>query len=134
MGENTVRRDRRGQVGRIGEDLAAEYLASLGWRILDRNWRTRYGELDLIAADGPSLVIVEVKTRASHTYSDPVAAVTPQKLRRMRLLARQWLAARPSGASWWEVIRFDAVSVQLDLEHPADRDRARVRHHVGLVE
>ncbi|GAA3959355.1 YraN family protein [Gordonia caeni] len=134
MGENTVRRDRRGKVGRIGEDLAAEFLTSLGWQILDRNWRTRYGELDLIAADGPSLVIVEVKTRASHTYTDPVAAVTPQKLRRMRLLARQWLAARPDGAPWWEVIRFDAVSVQLDLEHPCDRDRARLRHHVGLVE
>lgn len=135
MGENNaVRRDRRGQVGQFGEDLAAEFLEALGWRILDRNWRTRYGELDLVAADGPSLVIVEVKTRASHTYTDPVAAVTPQKLRRMRLLARQWLAAQPDGAPWWEVIRFDAISVQLDLDHPQDRAGARLRHHVGLTE
>ncbi|MFT3662770.1 MAG: YraN family protein [Gordonia sp. (in: high G+C Gram-positive bacteria)] len=134
MGENTVRRDRRGRVGRIGEDLAAEYAESLGWRILERNWRTRYGELDLIAADGTTLVIVEVKTRASHTFTDPVAAVTTGKLRRMRLLARQWLAARPEGAPWWEVIRFDAVSVQLDLDHPEDRSAARLTHHTGLVE
>ncbi|WP_448223327.1 YraN family protein [Gordonia iterans] len=135
MGENnTVRRDRRRHVGRIGEDLAAEFVRARGWRILDRNWRTRYGELDLIAADGSTLVIVEVKTRASRTFTDPVAAVTAPKLRRMRLLARQWLAEQPDGAPWWEVIRFDAVSVQLDLNHPEDRSAARLCHHAGLVE
>ncbi|GAA4741439.1 YraN family protein [Gordonia alkaliphila] len=134
MGENTVRRDRRGQVGRIGEDFAAEFIDSIGWKILDRNWRTRYGELDLIAADGGTLVIVEVKTRASHTYTDPVAAITPTKLRRMRLLARQWLAAQPDPAPWWEVVRFDAISVQLDVRDPEDRAAARLRHHRGLVE
>lgn len=129
-----MRRDRRGQVGRIGEDLAADFVQSLGWRILDRNWRTRYGEIDLIAADGTTLVIVEVKTRASRTYTDPVAAVTATKLRRMRLLARQWLAAQPDGAPWWDVIRFDVVSVQLDLGDPEDRSAARLCHHAGLVE
>ncbi|MFC0315151.1 YraN family protein [Gordonia phosphorivorans] len=134
MGDETVRRDRRGQVGRIGEDLAAEYIDSLGWRILDRNWRTRYGELDLIAADGATLVVVEVKTRASHTYTDPVAAITATKLRRMRLLARQWLAAQAEPAPWWETVRFDAVSVQLDVGDPEDRAAARLRHHRGLVE
>lgn len=134
MGDSTVRRDRRGRVGRFGEDLAAEFAESLGWRILDRNWRTRYGELDIIAADGTTLVIVEVKTRASHTFVDPVAAVTADKLRRMRLLARQWLAAQPPDAPWWEVIRFDVVSVQLDLAHPEDRASARLTHHLGLVE
>ncbi len=133
MGEHT-RSDRRGTVGRLGEDLAAEYVTGLGWRILDRNWRTRYGELDLIAADGRTLVVVEVKTRASRVYGDPVAAITPAKLRRMRLLARQWLAAQPDDAPWWEVIRFDAVSVQLDLTDPQDRSLARLRHHAGLVE
>lgn len=133
MGEHT-RADRRTAVGRLGEDLAAEYVAGLGWRILDRNWRTRYGELDLIAADGRTLIVVEVKTRASHVYTDPVAAVTPAKLRRMRLLTRQWLAAQPGDGPWWEVVRFDAVSVRLDLADPQDRSLARLRHHRGLVE
>lgn len=134
MGDNAVRHDRRSEVGRIGEDLAAEFVTGLGWRILDRNWRTRYGELDLVAADGTTLIIVEVKTRASHTFTDPVAAVTVTKLRRMRLLARQWLAAQRQGSPWWDVIRFDVVSVQLDLGHPQDRSLARLRHHRGLVE
>ncbi|MEZ5211847.1 MULTISPECIES: YraN family protein [unclassified Gordonia (in: high G+C Gram-positive bacteria)] len=134
MGEIAERRDRRGQVGRLGEDLAADHVAGLGWRILDRNWRTRYGELDLIAADGTTLVIVEVKTRASRTFTDPVAAVTADKLRRMRLLARQWLAAQPPGAPWWEIIRFDVVSIQLDLDRPGDRSLARLTHHTGLVD
>ncbi|GAC58993.1 hypothetical protein GOHSU_66_00080 [Gordonia hirsuta DSM 44140 = NBRC 16056] len=139
MGENTgvhraAHRDRCGAIGAIGEGFAAEFLQAQHWRILERNWRTRYGELDLIAADGTTLVIVEVKTRASHVYTDPVAAVTPAKLRRMRLLARQWLAARPPGSPWWEVIRFDVVSVQLSLADPTDRAAARLRHHRGLVE
>lgn len=118
----------------MGEDFAAEYVESLGWRILDRNWRTRFGEIDLIAADGARLVIVEVKTRMSATYDDPVAAVTAQKLRRMRLLTRQWLAARPDGSPWWEEIRFDVISLRLDYRHPQDREQATLRHHTGLVE
>lgn len=134
MGEQRVRRDRRGQIGQLGEDIAAQFVVTLGWQVLDRNWRTRYGELDLIGADGTTLVIVEVKTRASAVYTDPVSAITAAKLRRMRLLARQWLAAQPADAPWWDVIRFDAISVQLDLNDPADRDKARLRHHTGLVE
>ena len=122
-------------MGQIGEDFAADYLRSLGWEVLDRNWRTRYGELDLIAADGDTLVIVEVKTRMSRTYDDPAAAVTPRKLQRMRLLARQWLQQQAGeGSRWWEVIRFDIVSLRLDYDHPEDRRSAVLRHHTGIVE
>ncbi|EGD55666.1 YraN family protein [Gordonia neofelifaecis] len=133
MGEQEAgdRRDRRRLIGRIGEDLAAEYVAGLGWQILARNWRTRNGELDLIGADGDTLVVVEVKTRASRTFADPLGAVTPQKLRRMRLLARQWLAQQER---FWESIRFDVVSVQLDVTDPEDLARATWWHHVGVCE
>lgn len=133
MGEQRARAgtDRRRLIGQIGEDVAAEYVAELGWRILARNWRTRNGELDLIGADGDTVIIVEVKTRASRTYTDPLGAVTPQKLRRMRLLARQWLAQQ---ARFWETIRFDVVSVQLDVADPEDLSRATWWHHVGIEE
>lgn len=123
--------DRRGLIGRVGEDLAAARVADLGWRILDRNWRTRYGELDIVAADGRTLVIVEVKTRASRTFTDPLGAVTPDKLRRMRRLAQQWLAQQDA---FWEVVRFDVVSVQLDMTDPEDLERAMWWHHVGVCE
>lgn len=133
MGEQTAtpRPDRRRLIGQIGEDLAAQYLDQLGWQILERNWRTRNGELDLIGADGTTAVIVEVKTRASRTYTDPLGAVTPQKLRRMRLLARQWLAQQET---YWEQIRFDVVSVRLDIADPEDLQRATWWHHVGVCE
>ena len=133
MGEQRARAgtDRRRLIGQIGEDIAAEYVATLGWQILARNWRTRNGELDLIAADGDTLVVVEVKTRASRTYTDPLGAVTPQKLRRMRFLARQWLAQQER---FWETVRFDVVSVQLDVADPEDLARATWWHHVGVEE
>ena len=123
------RNDRRRLVGRIGEDVAAEFVTARGWRVLDRNWRNRYGELDLIAAQGRVLVVVEVKTRASRTYTDPVAAVTPQKLSRMQRLIRMWLAENGHG---WEQIRFDVISIQLDPRDPEDTAAAAVRHHRGV--
>ncbi|AZG44033.1 hypothetical protein D7316_00613 [Gordonia insulae] len=100
--------------------------------MLERNWRNRYGELDLIAVDGSVLVIVEVKTRASKVFDDPAHAVTPLKLARMRRLTQLWLAGHRE--QWWSEIRFDVVSVQLDSRHPAAVERATVRHHRGVFE
>lgn len=125
------RPNRRAAVGRLGEDLAAEFVAGLGWELLDRNWRNRYGELDLIAAEGRRLVVVEVKTRASRTFADPVAAVTRDKLLRIRRLTRMWLAQQDTR---WDQIRFDIISVQLDPADPMSRSRVRIRHHVNIVD
>ncbi|MYR05934.1 YraN family protein [Gordonia sp. SID5947] len=119
-------------MGRLGEDLAAEHVQGLGWTVLERNWRNRYGELDLIAADGSVLVVVEVKTRASRVFDDPAAAVTPLKLARMRRLTRQWLAENRT--QWWSRIRFDVLSVQLDARDPMAVGRAVVRRHQGVFE
>ncbi|PYE14045.1 uncharacterized protein UPF0102 [Williamsia limnetica] len=68
-GVGGARRSRR-EVGQLGEDLAADFLDGLGWVVLVRNWRCRYGELDLIAAEGPDLVVVEVKTRSGALFGD----------------------------------------------------------------
>jgi len=70
-------------LGREGEDRAAKFLAKRGYRILERNYRTRSGEIDLIALDRGVVVFVEVKTRTSDAFGAPELAVTPQKQKRM---------------------------------------------------
>ncbi|UFU08400.1 YraN family protein [Ruania halotolerans] len=96
------------ELGRFGEDLAADWLTQAGLDVLDRNWRCREGEIDLVARDGHDLVVVEVKTRRTLAFGHPAEAVTAAKLRRLRRLAAQWLAAhevRPAG------IRLDVVAI-----------------------
>src|SRR3954451_23324465 len=85
----------RAQIGALGEQLAVDHLTSLGWRVLARNWRCRYGELDVIAAEpGGAVVFVEVKTRTSDQFGGIAQAVTPLKVRRLRRLAGLWLAGQ----------------------------------------
>lgn len=99
---------RNQQLGAFGEDLAAEFLASIGMTVLERNWRCRYGELDLIARDGAVLVFVEVKTRTGLGYGSPAEAVTPAKADRIRRLAGLWLSEQDTR---WRRIRVDVVTV-----------------------
>lgn len=100
-------------MGRFGEQLASEHLAAAGMRVLDRNWRCRDGEIDLVVLDGTVLAFVEVKTRSSTEFGDPAEAVTPAKATRLRRLAIRWLAAQRAGtdALPWTEIRFDVVSI-----------------------
>jgi putative endonuclease len=103
----------RRRMGQLAEDLAAERLAARGWEILERNARTRYGELDLVASDGRALVFVEVKAGrlgSPHGPERPVEAIDHRKQRQVRRLAAAWLAERP-GLPYWAEIRFDAIGV-----------------------
>ncbi|MEZ5078453.1 MAG: YraN family protein [Solirubrobacterales bacterium] len=108
--------DPRQRTGRTAEDLVARRLAAAGWEIVERNARTRHGELDLVAFDGATLVFVEVKAGRAGAAAGPlrpVHAIGPGKQRRVRRLAAAWMATRrdlPRYAS----IRFDAVGVTLD--------------------
>lgn len=130
MGSNSAPApNRRGQIGRLGEQIAAGQCEKLGWLVLERNWRNRYGELDIIAADGTTLIVVEVKTRSTDTYSDAAYAVTPAKLARMRKLTRMWLSAQDRH---WAGIRFDVMSVHLNLSAPARSQLVDLRHHRGV--
>ena len=109
----TVQRQR---IGRAAEDLVAARLAGLGWEIVERNARTRFGELDIVALDDRTLVFVEVKAgRAGAALGPerPVLAVGPRKQLRVRRLASAWMAARRDLPPYAE-IRFDAVGVTLD--------------------
>ncbi len=102
----------RAEIGALGERLAVEHLESLGLRVLIRNWRCRYGELDVIAADDAArtVVFVEVKTRTSDQFGGVVHAVTPQKVRRLRRLAGLWLASQDRS---WAGVRIDVVGVRI---------------------
>ena len=77
-------------LGRRGEELAAGYLEAHGMRIVDRNWRCPEGEIDIVALDGETLVIAEVKTRKSLAYGHPFEAVGAEKLARLHRLASAW--------------------------------------------
>ena len=106
--------DPRHQLGSAGEQLAAEHLARRGFRIVERNYRTRWGELDIVAFDGRTLAFCEVKTRrAGGTRGGPLEAVGPAKRAQVRKMAGSWLGERrdrPHAA----VLRFDAIGVTFD--------------------
>ena len=106
--------DVRHTAGQRGEDLAAAHLERLGFAILARNHRTRYGELDLVAYDGETLVFVEVKTRRSGSR-EPWENLHDRKRSQVRRMAIAWLTEgsdRPYGAQ----LRFDGIAVLLDAE------------------
>ena len=109
-----MRSDDRQHLGRAGERLALEHYERLGFRLLDRNYRSPAGELDLILYDGETIVFAEVKTRRAPTVLDPVEAVTPAKQRRIRRLAAGWLADRGRDHPHARELRFDAVGVMID--------------------
>ncbi|MEG9248547.1 YraN family protein [Arthrobacter sp. Soc17.1.1.1] len=96
------------QLGRRGEATAAAYLQQAGLRIVDRNWRCPAGEIDLVAVDGSTLVIVEVKTRSSDDFGQPLESITAAKLERLYLLASRWARAHSLRFSGF---RIDAVGV-----------------------
>lgn len=98
----------KGAVGRFGEQVAARHLQDAGLRILDRNWRCADGEIDIVAADGDTLVFCEVKTRSGLAFGDPAEAVVAAKAARLRRLALRWLAEHGLG---WRELRFDVVTV-----------------------
>ena len=101
----TEERPARAVLGARGEALAERFLARLGMSVLDRNWRCREGEIDLVLRDGDEIVVCEVKTRRSTSFGQPVEAITRAKLARLRRLAGCWLAEH----------EVDARGVRLDV-------------------
>jgi putative endonuclease len=105
--------DLRHQLGRVGEDLALAHLDRLGYELVARNHRTRFGEIDLIVRDTDALVFVEVKTRRQSAGRGPWEALHPRKQRQVRAMAVAYLTEsldRP----FREALRFDAIGVVVD--------------------
>jgi putative endonuclease len=123
--------DHRHPLGALGERIAAHHLTKRGYEIVDRNFRTRYGELDLVATGPDCLVFCEVKARIARGPPGPfgpLSAVGPAKQRQVRRMAGQWLAERPgTQRDCRGLLRFDAIGVTLSpagelvcLEHVED--------------
>jgi putative endonuclease len=116
----------RQRIGRAAEDLVATRLVACGWELVERNARTRFGELDIVALDGRTLVFVEVKGgRENSAFGPerPILGVDRRKQQRVRRLATAWMGERRD-VPYYAEIRFDAVGVTfnragrlVDLEH-----------------
>ncbi|NHA66978.1 YraN family protein [Phycicoccus flavus] len=117
-------RPERARLGAYGEDLACRYLREQGLEVVERNWRCEHGEIDVVARDGPCLVVVEVKTRRGTGFGDPVEAVTVAKALRLRRLAAAYV--REHGPHRGP-IRLDVVGVLCLPGSPP-----RLRHVVGV--
>jgi putative endonuclease len=122
--------DPRRRLGARGEELAARHLEARGYQVVERNFRTRYGELDVVARDARFLVFCEVKTRivrdraGADDVLGPFAAIGLRKQRQVRAMAREWLTQsglegpRPPGLRFDAIgISFDATGRLLALEH-----------------
>ena len=106
--------DPRPELGRLGEQLAAEHLIRRGFQIVDRNYRTRWGELDIVAYDGRTLAFCEVKTRRLiEPGRDPLESVHSRKRTKVRKMAGRWLVER-TDRPYADNIRFDAIGVTFD--------------------
>ena len=96
-------------LGAAGEDVAERFLTRRGMVLLDRNWRCREGEIDIVMRDGDVVVVCEVKTRRSTSFGVPVEAVTRAKLARLRRLAGCWLREHPAVGA--RGVRLDVVGL-----------------------
>jgi putative endonuclease len=105
----------RQALGKRGEDLACAEVERLGYNVLTRRYRTRYGELDIVAQHEGMLVFIEVKTRESREFGHPAEAVTSQKQRRLFMMATDYVMCAKSGDVQ---CRFDVVTVETQFEPP----------------
>lgn len=105
------------RVGEKGEQIAAGYLRGKGYQILDRNYTSRYGELDLVALDSDCIVFVEVKTRTTESFGLPEASITPSKFEKIVNTGLLWLQDHPESPDDW---RIDVVAIILNKNRRVD--------------
>ncbi len=101
-------------LGKLGEDLAVQYLTDKGYEILERNWHNIHKEVDIIAKDGQYLVIVEVKTRQNDEYGEPDLAVTKRKQRMLIAAANAYISRKELDME----TRFDIISIVVKDSDP----------------
>jgi len=111
---------REKKLGAAGEDIAVSFLQKSGYRIVERNYRIRFGEIDIIAEQGEDLVFIEVKTRTHNLYGSPFESVTLQKQKQLSKVALEYMNKRDCHE---RPARFDVVAIRLPgTNKPAARD------------
>jgi putative endonuclease len=115
------------KVGKQAEEFAADYLQERGFRIIDRNWRCRWGELDLIAREGEQMVFIEVKARSTHDFGSPEESLTRSKKGRLLKTAWQYLETVGKLDSEW---RFDLIAIDLN----AEGENHFINHYQHVIE
>lgn len=103
--------EHRRAVGKVGEEAAVQYLLQQGYRILERNYRCRFGEIDLIARDGRTLAFIEVKTRRSQRFGPAASAVTFEKQRHLIKASQIYMAQT---GKVYDLCRFDVVTITMN--------------------
>ena len=113
------------QIGKRGESIAAEFLRQNGFQLLEQNFTSRYGEIDLVAIKSDCVVFVEVKTRTTQTFGMPEDSVTPAKLERIQNAGLIWLQEHPEAPGDW---RIDVVAILMDSHHQVQD----IKHFVNV--
>lgn len=114
-------------IGALGEKLAAEFLKKKGYKIIDKNYNTRYGEIDIVATKDNCVAFIEVKTRTSHKFGYPEQAIDYYKLQHFQNAVQAYLTTNNVGE---KEISLDAVSVEVDM----GRRTAKIRHLENISE
>jgi len=100
------------QIGDAGEERAAQFLAGKGLRMVERNFRVKGGEIDIVCRDGKTVVFVEVRRRASADFGGAGASITPAKQKRLVLAARHWLARHGDAACRFDCVLIDGENLE----------------------
>ena len=116
------------QKGKAGEDIAAEFLIHKGFKIIDQNWRNRFGEIDLIVLDKNILVFVEVKLKIGVDYGLPEQMISKRKVWQIEKTASNYLLQHPEIDSKFVQRRIDAVCIVLNK----DKSVERIKHYQNL--
>ena len=114
------------QLGKRGEELARQHLEKAGYTILTQNWRTRFGEIDLVAEKAGVVVFAEVKARTSHDFGTPEEAVTRRKRQKLIRTAQAYLGTAGLDQAQW---RIDVIALDIDKEGNVDR----IEHYEDII-
>ena len=118
---------RRQQIGKAGEEAARNYLQREGYRVAERNYRSPYGEIDLIAFHGGATVFVEVRARTSGSFGQAAESITARKLERLKKTAHHYMQSRYGKEV---ACRFDFIAVHLDQQ---SMDLVGLRHYRNII-